>query len=116
MTPDTAEIPLRAEWWQERDRTHIGVQREDTGEYVFSAWDQEARDLVEDGFVKWGDDQALFRYVDSIGALDPNPGSKDRDRGRTRERASDAWAKARARGRTEARRALKRIRRTRRRR
>ncbi|GEM_PF-6951097 len=41
---------VRVEVWAERDRLHVGIQDKSTGEYVASWWDDEAREMMEQGF------------------------------------------------------------------
>jgi len=36
--------------WEERDRLHVGVREKDSGEYPVDWWDDEARQMFEDGF------------------------------------------------------------------
>lgn len=40
------------EVWEERDRLHIAVTRNDTGATLAEWWDDDARQLFEDGFLK----------------------------------------------------------------
>lgn len=46
---------IRVEVWDERDRLHIGVEDQDTSEYVVSWWDDDARQMIEDGFFEQND-------------------------------------------------------------
>lgn len=41
---------VRVEIWAERDRLHIGIQDKGSGEYIASWWDDEAREMMEQGF------------------------------------------------------------------
>lgn len=45
-----ARVDVRVEVWSERDRLHIGIQDKVTGQYVASWWDEEAREMMEQGF------------------------------------------------------------------
>lgn len=38
--------------WDERDRLHLSVTNEDTGAELLDAWDDDARALIEDGFIQ----------------------------------------------------------------
>jgi len=42
------------ESWAERDRLGIWVTDEESGEVIFEAWDNDARQMFEDGFLKPG--------------------------------------------------------------
>jgi len=57
----------RVECWEERDRLHIGIQVKDTselaGEYVADWWDDDARQMFEDGFFKGG---IIHRQLDQV--------------------------------------------------
>ena len=59
------------DWWQERDRASVVVYRYEKGEDdVWEIWDDDARELVEDGFIKWGDDGSVFDYLEEVGVLE----------------------------------------------
>ncbi|MFW6125465.1 MAG: DUF192 domain-containing protein, partial [Chloroflexota bacterium] len=62
---------VRVEVWEERDRLHIGIQDKDTGEYVIDWWDDEAREMFEQGFFKRGRDLegSVLDYAEYIGIL-----------------------------------------------
>ncbi len=49
--PPTAD-QVQIEVWEERDRLHIGIQDKNTGQYYASWWDDEAREMFENGFFK----------------------------------------------------------------
>jgi len=57
--------------WEERDRLHIGIQDKETGDYYASWWDQEARDMFEDGFFKSGPkfEESVLQYAEDMGML-----------------------------------------------
>jgi hypothetical protein len=59
------------DWWQERDRASVVVFRyDDHEETVWEAWDDDARELVEDGFFKWENDTSLLDYLEEAGILE----------------------------------------------
>src|SRR5487761_2034056 len=60
---------VRVERWEERDRLHIGIQVKDTGEYVADWWDDEARQMFEDGFFKSGMhfENSVLEYAEDMG-------------------------------------------------
>lgn len=62
---------VRIEVWEERDRLHIGIQDKDTGEYYASWWDDEARQMFEDGFFKPGREleESVLEYAEDMGIL-----------------------------------------------
>ena len=62
---------VRVEVWEERDRLHIGIQDEETEEYVVSWWDDEARQMFEDGFFKRGPGlkESVLDYAETVGLL-----------------------------------------------
>lgn len=62
---------VRVEVWKERDRLHIGIQDKKTGDYLVSWWDDEARQMFEDGFFKRGGQlqSSVLDYAESIGIL-----------------------------------------------
>jgi len=67
--------------WSERDRLHIGIQDKETGDYYADWWDDEARQMFEDGFFKPGVPQyswekpgrefvdSVLQYAEDIGIL-----------------------------------------------
>lgn len=75
LLPATKKKPkrsdVRVEVWEERDRLHIGIQDKDTGGYYVSWWDEEARQMFEDGFFKRGRDlkESVLDYAESMGIL-----------------------------------------------
>jgi len=58
--------------WEERDRLHIGIQDKETGDYYASWFDQEARDMFEDGFFKSGRqfEESVLQYAEDMGILE----------------------------------------------
>jgi hypothetical protein len=59
------------DWWQERDRASVVVYRYEQGEgEVWEAWDDDLRELIEDGFFKWKDDSSLLDYLEEVGVLE----------------------------------------------
>lgn len=77
LLPRTTKRParddVRVEVWEERDRLHIGIQNKDTGEYVASWWDDEARKMFEQGFFKRGRalQESVLAYAEEVGLLAP---------------------------------------------
>jgi len=64
---------VRVEVWEERDRLHIGIQDRETGEYIASWWDDEAREMFEQGFFKRGRglEESVLSYAEGVGLLAP---------------------------------------------
>jgi len=62
---------VRVELWEERDRLHIGIQDKDTGAYYASWWDDDARQMFEDGFFKRGPklEESVLDYAEERGIL-----------------------------------------------
>jgi hypothetical protein len=62
---------VRVERWEERDRLHIGIQDKETGDYYMSWWDDQAREMFEDGFFKSGRgfEESVLSYAEDIGIL-----------------------------------------------
>lgn len=62
---------VRVELWEERDRLHIGIQDKDTGAYYASWWDDDARQMFEDGFFKRGPklEESVLDYAEEKGIL-----------------------------------------------
>ncbi len=62
---------VRVELWEERDRLHIGIQDKETGDYYVSWWDDEARQMFEDGFFKRAPnlEESVLDYAEEIGIL-----------------------------------------------
>lgn len=62
---------VRVEVWDERGRLHIGIQDEEDprGAYIASWWDDDARQMFDDGFFKSGRglEQSVIEYADSHG-------------------------------------------------
>jgi hypothetical protein len=62
---------VRVEVWDERDRLHIGIQDEEDprGAYIVSWWDDDARQMFDDGFFKSGRglEQSVIEYADEHG-------------------------------------------------
>lgn len=63
---------VRVEVWEERDRLHIGIQNKETGDYLTSWWDDEARQMFEDGFLKSGPGlkESVLEYAEEMGILE----------------------------------------------
>lgn len=49
--------------WEERDRLHIGIQDKDSGDSYMDWWDDDARQMFEDGFFKGG---IIRRQLDQV--------------------------------------------------
>jgi len=62
---------VRVEVWEERDRLHIGIQNKETGEYLASWWDDEAREMFEQGFFERGPrlKESVLSYAEEMGIL-----------------------------------------------
>jgi hypothetical protein len=62
---------VRVEVWEERDRLHIGIQDKKTGDYYASWWDDEAREMFEQGFFKSGRglEASVLEYAEDMGIL-----------------------------------------------
>ena len=68
-TPSRDDV--RVELWEERDRLHIGIQDKETGDYYASWWDDDARQMFEDGFFKRrpGLEESVLSYAEGMGIL-----------------------------------------------
>jgi uncharacterized membrane protein (UPF0127 family) len=77
LLPKTKRAPtredVRVEVWEERDRLHIGIQDKETGEYIASWWDDEAREMFEQGLFKRGPKlaESVLDYAEEVGLLAP---------------------------------------------
>lgn len=61
---------VRVEVWEERDRLHIGIQDKVTGDYYASWWDDDAREMFEDGFFKPSRlEDSVLEYAEEMGIL-----------------------------------------------
>jgi len=62
---------VRVEVWDERDRLHIGIQNKETGDYLMSWWDDEARSMFEQGFFKREPrlEESVLSYAEEMGIL-----------------------------------------------
>ena len=62
---------VRVEVWEERDRLHIGIQDRIHGNYYANWWDDEARQMFEDGFFKSGKqlEESVLDYAESVGLI-----------------------------------------------
>jgi hypothetical protein len=62
---------VRVEEWAERDCLHIGIQDKETGKYYASWWDDDARQMFEDGFFIGGHDleNSVLGYAEDMGIL-----------------------------------------------
>lgn len=63
---------VRVEVWEERDRLHIGIQNKETGDYLKSWWDDDAREMFEQGFFKSGPKlkESVLEYAEDMGILE----------------------------------------------
>ena len=59
------------ESWEERDRLGIWVTDNETGKTVFEVWDDDARQMFEDGFFKTGKEfeSSVLNYLTDRGIL-----------------------------------------------
>lgn len=62
---------VRVEVWEERDRLHIGIQDKETGDYYASWWDNDAREMFEQGFFKSEPElkESVLDYAEEMGIL-----------------------------------------------
>ena len=62
---------VRVEVWEERDRLHIGIQNKETGDYLASWWDDDAREMFEQGFFKRRPslEESVLSYAEEMGIL-----------------------------------------------
>jgi len=62
---------VRVEVWEERDRLHIGIQNKETGDYAASWWDDEAREMFEQGFFEREPRlrESVLKYAEDMGIL-----------------------------------------------
>lgn len=62
---------VRVEVWEERDRLHIGIQDKETGYYYASWWDDDARQMFEDGFFQRVPnlERSVLDYAEDMGIL-----------------------------------------------
>lgn len=62
---------VRVEVWEERDRLHIGIQDKETGDYYASWWDDDAREMFEQGFFKSRPnlEESVLKYAEDVGIL-----------------------------------------------
>lgn len=63
---------VRVEVWEERDRLHIGIQNKETGDYLKSWWDDDARAMFEQGFFKSEPKvkESVLEYAEDMGILE----------------------------------------------
>lgn len=73
---------VRVEVWEERDRLHIGIQDKETGDYYASWWDDEARDMFEQGFFKSEPElkESVLAYAEEMGILSKESSSEQAKR------------------------------------
>jgi len=57
--------------WEERDRLHIGIQDKETGDYYASWFDDEAREMFDQGFFKREPHlkESVLQYAEDMGIL-----------------------------------------------
>jgi hypothetical protein len=90
LLPKTKRAPtredVRVEMWEERDRLHIGIQDKETGEYIASWWDDEAREMFEQGFFKRGPKlaESVLDYAEEVGLLAPTQPGQTRTKATAR--------------------------------
>lgn len=59
------------DWHQERDNVDIVAFDNEDRRVVLAEWhDDDARDMIEDGFFKWGDDETVFDYLIDMKIID----------------------------------------------
>ena len=71
LKPIPTRDDVRVKLWEERDRLHIGIQDKETGDYYMSWWDDEARQMFEDGFFKRRPnlEESVLDYAEEMGFL-----------------------------------------------
>jgi len=69
--PKPTRDDVRVEVWEERDRLHIGIQDKETGDYYASWWDDDARQMFDDGFFKLRPslEESVLDYAEEMGIL-----------------------------------------------
>jgi len=62
---------VRVEVWEERDRLHIGIQNKETGDYLVSWWDDDAREMFEQGFFtrRPSLEESVLEYAEDVNIL-----------------------------------------------
>ena len=56
------------DWWQERDRTSIVAYANAARDVILGEWwDDDAQQMIEDGFFKWKDDASVLDYLEEMG-------------------------------------------------
>lgn len=69
---------VTVEVWEERDRLHIAIEDQKTGKTIADWWDDDARQMFEDGFFESRNlDRSVIEYADSIGLGQPRRGKKN---------------------------------------
>lgn len=67
-TRDTDDIKI--DWWNERDRKSVVAYLDDHDVELWEAWDDDVDELIEDGFLKWDDDDSVIEHMSDIGAIE----------------------------------------------
>ncbi len=70
--PDIPLIELfDVDFWSERDRLGIWVTDKLKDKVIFEVWDDEARELFDDGFLKPGDElkESVLKYLNDAGVI-----------------------------------------------
>jgi len=56
--------------WFERDRAHLELRNEDTDKTILEFWDEEVRDIIEDGFIDPKDfDGSMIAYAQYLNLI-----------------------------------------------
>ncbi len=58
---------LQCDWHQERGDAAIGVRIRGLGYWVWDVRDDALQELIDDGFIKWGNDASVREYLHNIG-------------------------------------------------
>lgn len=64
--------------WFERDRAHIGISYKKSGDDIADFWDDQIKELVEDGFLDPKDYHgSAIEYLNTLWGLDGKPMTKE---------------------------------------
>ena len=68
----------RLNTWFERDRAHVEILDEETGETLIEWWDEAVGEAIEDGFLDPSDYLGSgLRYAESIGVIEKREYSQE---------------------------------------
>lgn len=81
---------LDFDWWQERDRASVVVYTDDSRNVeIWAAWDENVHELIEDGFIKWEDDDSVLDYLEHLGIVEFVEEEETQDEGSEDEQAEE---------------------------